>query len=58
MYKEVSDMSDVTEESFPDGMDMLNEGAKDLDNYDKLMEQTRKKLKIIEGNHTKFSKYF
>lgn len=42
-------MSDVTEESYPEGMEMLKEGAKDLENYDKLMEQTRKKLKIIDG---------
>lgn len=50
-YKEVSDMSDVTEESFPDGIEMLKDGAKDLENYDKLMEQTRKKLKIIDGTY-------
>ena len=28
---------------------MLKEGAKDLENIDKLMEQTKKKLKIIDG---------
>ena len=28
---------------------MLREGAKDLENIDKLMEQTKKKLKIIDG---------
>lgn len=48
-YKEISDMSDVTEESYPEGLEMLKGGAKDLENYDKLMEQTRKKLKIIDG---------
>ena len=37
-YKEVSEMSDVTEESYPEGLEMLREGAKDLENYDKLME--------------------
>ncbi len=37
-YKEVSEISDVTEESFPEGLEMLREGAKDLENYDKLME--------------------
>jgi sperm-associated antigen 16 protein len=29
-------MSDLTEESFPEGLEM--QGAKDLENYDKLME--------------------
>lgn len=48
-YKEISDMSDVTEDSYPEGLEMLKGGAKDLENYDKLMEQTRKKLKIIDG---------
>ena len=48
-YKEVSEISDVTEESYPEGMEMLKVGAQDLENYDKLMEQTRKKLKIIDG---------
>lgn len=28
---------------------MLRNGAQELDNYDRLMEQTRKKLKIIDG---------
>jgi len=32
---------------------MLRGGAKDLENYDKLMEQTRKKLKIIDGKDIK-----
>jgi len=36
-YKEVSDVSDVTEESFPDGISQIA-GAKDLENYEKLME--------------------
>jgi hypothetical protein len=49
-YKEVSDISDVTEESLPDGMDVLASGRQDLDNYDKLMERTTKKLKIIEDD--------
>ncbi len=48
-YKEVSEISDVTEESYPEGLQMLREGAKDLENIDKLMEQTKKKLKIIDG---------
>ena len=38
MYKEVSEISDLTEESYPDGVQMLKDGAKDLENYDKLME--------------------
>lgn len=48
-YKEVSDVSDVTEESYPEGLQMLRDGAKDLENIDKLMEQTKKKLKIVDG---------
>ena len=36
-------MSDVTEESYPEGHEM-REGAKDLENYERLMEQTRQKL--------------
>jgi hypothetical protein len=48
-YKEVSDISDVTEESYPEGLS-VRAGAKDLENYEKLMEQTRQKLKILEGN--------
>lgn len=35
-YKEVSEISDMTEESYPDGM--VNAGAKDLENYERLME--------------------
>jgi hypothetical protein len=52
-YKEVSEMSDVTEESYPDGVEMLREGAKDLENYDRLMEQTRKKLVIVDEGKSK-----
>ena len=51
-YREVSDLSDATEESYPDGLEMLKEGTQDLDNYDKLMELTRKKLRIVEGKVT------
>ena len=40
-YKEVSDISEVTEESYPDGLEFLKEGAKDLENYERLMEQTK-----------------
>jgi len=49
MYKEVSEISDMTEESYPEGVQMLKDGAKDLENYDKLMEQTKKKLRILDG---------
>jgi hypothetical protein len=28
---------------------MLRDGAKDLENIDRLMEQTKKKLKIVDG---------
>ena len=45
----MSEMSDVTEESYPDGVEMLREGAKELENYDRLMEQTKKKLNIVGG---------
>lgn len=51
-YKEVSDVSDVTEESYPEGLQMLRDGAKDLENIDKLMEQTKKKLRIVDGKPT------
>lgn len=37
-YKEVSDISDVTEESYPEGLSQMKAGAKDLENYEKLME--------------------
>ena len=49
MYKEVSEISDLTEDSYPEGVQMLKDGAKDLENYDKLMEQTKKKLRILDG---------
>ena len=54
MYKEVSEISDLTEESFPEGVQMLRDGAKDLENYDKLMEQTKKKLRILDGRLQKY----
>lgn len=57
MYKEVSEISDLTEESYPDGVQMLKDGAKDLENYDKLMEQTKKKLRILDGKNTILTKY-
>lgn len=40
-YKEISDISDITEESIPDHMKgKINEAIKDLENYDRLMEMT------------------
>ncbi len=36
-YKEVSEISDITEESYPEGLSQ-RAGAKDLENYEKLME--------------------
>ena len=30
---------------------MLKDGAKDLENIDKLMDQTKKKLKIVDGKN-------
>ena len=45
-YKEVSEISDLTEESYPEGVSV--QGAnKDIDNYDKLLEATKKNLKIL-----------
>lgn len=46
-YKEVSEMSDITEESYPDGQSHV-EGGNDLQNYERLVEQTQQKLKILE----------
>ena len=40
-YKEVSDISDLTEESYPEEFAQTKEGAKDLDNYERLLEQTK-----------------
>jgi hypothetical protein len=37
-YMEVSEVSEVTEESYPEGLAMFNEGAKDLENYERLLE--------------------
>jgi len=50
-YKEVSDISDVTEESYPEGLSQMRAGAKDLENYEKLMEQTKQRLKILDGKN-------
>jgi hypothetical protein len=47
-YKEVSEISDLTEESYPEGAEIFKEGAKDLENYERLMEQTNQKLKILD----------
>jgi len=49
-YKEVSDISDVTEESYPDGLESL--AGQDLDNYNRLMEATTKKLRITDDETT------
>lgn len=54
-YKEVSEMSDITEESYPEGMSQMKEGAKDLENFERLMEQTKQKLKILESDHDALS---
>ena len=49
-YKVVSDMSEITEESLPSGLvQTMQEGAGDLANFDKLMAQTKEKLKILES---------
>ena len=49
-YKEVSEISDDTEESYPEGLASRKEGAKDLENYERLLEHTQQKLKIIDSN--------
>ncbi len=38
----------MTEESLPEGL-MMKADAKDLDNYEKLQEKTKQKLKITDG---------
>ena len=39
----------MTEESYPDGLiETGKDNAKDLENYERLMEKTKQKLKIIE----------
>lgn len=54
-YKEVSEMSEVTQESFPEGY-MVSHGAggagavlEDLVDFEKLKQQTQKKLVIMES---------
>ena len=46
----MSDISDVTEESYPDGLESL--AGQDLDNYNRLMEATTKKLRIADQDET------
>lgn len=46
-YKEVSEMSDVTEESVPEGV--IYGQTRDLENLDRLKEQTKTKLRILES---------
>ena len=47
-YKDISEISEMTEESFPENLkNKMKEHAKDLENYERLMEQTNQKLKII-----------
>ncbi len=49
-YKVVSDMSEITEESLPSGLvQATQEGTGDLANFDKLMAQTKDKMKILES---------
>lgn len=50
-YKEVSEMSEVTQESYPEGYVVSHAGTaiEDLVDFDKLKEQTTKKLKIQES---------
>ena len=41
-YKEVSEVSDMTEESYPEGLNETGkDGAKDIENYERLMEKTK-----------------
>lgn len=46
-YKEVSEVSDVTEESIPEGV--IHGTARDLEIYDRLKQQTKTQLKILES---------
>ena len=51
-YKEVSEMSEVTQESFPEGYVASQAGAggiEDLVDFEKLKNQTQQKLKIHES---------
>ena len=50
-YKEVSEMSEVTQESYPEGYIVSHAGGavEDLVDFDKLVQMTQKKLKIQES---------
>lgn len=55
-YKEVSEISDVTQESYPEGYIVFNQGSQanaavieDLVDFAKLKQQTEKKLEIAES---------
>ena len=51
-YKEVSEMSEVTQESYPEGYIQTQPGGNALEelvDFDKLVEMTQKKLKIQES---------
>ena len=50
-YKEVSEMSEVTQESFPEGYVVSQAGGavEDLVDFDKLVQQTKQKLVIKES---------
>jgi hypothetical protein len=41
-------MSDITEESIPEGI--IRGSARDLDNLDRLKEQTKAQLRILESD--------
>lgn len=51
-YKEVSEMSEVTQESYPEGYVVSHAATaavEDLVDFEKLKQQTQKKLKIAES---------
>ena len=50
-YKEVSEISEVTRESYPEGyiIDNVGGAVEDLVDFDKLKEQTQHKLTIKES---------
>jgi hypothetical protein len=57
-YKEVSEMSEVTQESYPEGYVISHAGTavEDLVDFDKLKEQTIKKLKIQESEQDPYER--
>ena len=49
-YKEISEMSEVTEEAYPDSM--VDHNDADIQDYHRLVEQTKKKVQVLENDET------